>query len=157
MYPVAPISICVKPSHVPKTSSTNSGPQAKQSNNKKARSFYLRAFSCLSVRFVPIVLILHSSLRSQSDRSESYTARGSQRRGGRRDGCYYHLQQHIPKTFVLHNCQLSIVTCQFQKSRPEGRSFNSGRNRCRRYLRRCHRQCCHRCYRQCCHRCYRRY
>jgi len=51
-------------------------------------------------------------------RAESHTRGCSQRRGGRRDGCYYHLQQHIPKSLTLHNFQLSIVNCQFQKSCP---------------------------------------
>ena len=49
----------------------------------------------------------------------AHTWRCSQRRGGRRDGCYYHLQQHIPKSLVLHNLvssfmfHVSRINCQF--------------------------------------------
>ena len=43
-------------------------------------------------------------------RSVAHATRGGQRRGCRRDGCYYHLQQHIPKSLTLHfHFQLLIV------------------------------------------------
>ena len=82
-------------------------------------------------QFVNVIVKLPIRGCSEHNRSESHTRGCSQRRGGRRDGCYYHLQQHIPKSLVLHNlvssfmfqvskinCQLSIVHCQFQKSCP---------------------------------------
>jgi hypothetical protein len=53
----------------------------------------------------------------------AHTWRGGQRGGGCHDGCYYHLQQHIPKTvsFIpsmqFYFCAKSIVNSFLKKSR----------------------------------------
>ena len=53
-------------------------------------------------------------------RSESHTRGCSQRRGGRRYGCYYHLQQHIPKSLVLHNQISYLLLLTSKRVAPRG-------------------------------------